>query len=184
VAAAFIRNHNLAELIEQGRSPHDVWEAAEWLEGDWLVKHQNSGMEFLTEGDLLFTCAPSGPGYGDVLERDPELVMKDLRELSISHRTAREVFKVEYREESLVADHDATERAREQERRDRLSQATPYDDWFEGWTARRPPERVMTYYGDWPHGMSTPLQDWEPQDQLLDEHVRELGEPRERPSRY
>jgi acetophenone carboxylase len=184
VAAAFIRNHNLPELIEQGRSPHDVWEAVERLEGDWTIKHQNSGMEFLSEGDLFFTCAPSGPGYGDVLERDPELVMGDLRDFSISHRTADEVFKVVYREENLVVDREATELAREQERQDRLSRATPFGDWLEGWTARRPPERVMTYYGEWPNGMDTPLQDWEPQDALLDAHVREFGEPRERPSRY
>jgi len=39
-------------------------------------------------------------------------------------------------------------------------------------------------YGEWPTGMSTPLTGWEPTAELLDEHVREGGAPRAKPSRY
>jgi acetophenone carboxylase len=184
VASAFVRNHNLDELAAEQRTPHDIWEAAELLEGDWEPRHQNSGMAFLSDGDVVLTCAPSGPGYGDVLERDPSLVMDDLRSSTISHRTAREVYKVVYREENLVVDEDATRAARDEERRARVARAAPFDEWLPAWSKRRPPERVMAFYGEWPHGLDSPLVDWEPTDELLDEHVRELGEPRERTSRY
>ena len=183
-ATAFIRGSNLDELVAGGESPHDIYDTVERLQGDWQVKHSNSGLEFLAEGDLMLTCAPSGPGYGDVLERDPELVMQDLRQFSITHRTAHDVFKVVYSDTSLVVDSEATEQARAQERQARLEQGTPYDEWLEGWTARRPPERVLTYYGEWPDGLSTSLIDWEPVGDLLDEHVRELGDPRLKSSRY
>lgn len=184
VGAAFIRNHNLDELLERGETPQDIWETVEKVRGDWSIKHQNSGLEMLVDGDLFMTCAPSGPGYGDVLERDPELVMADIRDETISHRTARDVFKVVYREDNLVVDREATELARKEEREARLARARPYDEWIDGWSQKRPPERVMSLYGAWPHGMDTELLDWEPTDVLLDEHVREGGAPRPRPSRY
>ena len=144
----------------------------------------NSGMVFMQDGDLFLTCAPSGPGYGDVLERDPALVIEDLRTETISHRTAREVYKVVYREENLVLDEEATGLARKQEREARIARATPYEQWEPGWLQKRPPEALLKMYGEWPYGMSTRLVDAEPTKVLADEHVREFGAPRERPSRY
>jgi acetophenone carboxylase len=184
VGTAFIRNHNLDELIAEHRTPSDVYEAVERVHGDWEVRHQNSGMGMLLEGDLYIGTAPSGPGYGDVLERDPDLVMKDLREQAISHRTARDIFHVVYREDNLVVDNEATALARKEERERRLARAVPYSQWEPAWLDRRPPQRVTQMYGEWPHGMSTPLIDWEPTAELLDEHVREGGAPRAKPRRY
>jgi hypothetical protein len=91
---------------------------------------------------------------------------------------------VVYREDNLVVDAEATELARKEERERRLARALPYDQWLSGWLDRRPPDRVMEMYGEWPYGMSTPLTDWEPSAELLDEHVREGGAPRSKPSRY
>jgi acetophenone carboxylase len=184
MGAAFIRNHNLDELIAKGETPTDIYETVERVKGDWSVVHQNSGIAFLQEGDLYQIVAASGPGYGDVLERDPELVMKDVRESAISHRTAREVFRCVYREDNLVVDEAATQRAREAERRDRIARARPYDEWEAGWLQQRPPDEILGFYGSWPGRMDTPLVDWEPTEELLDPHVREGGAPRERASRY
>jgi acetophenone carboxylase len=184
VATAFIRNHNLAELVASGRTPHSIEEAVESVEGEWEVKHQNSGFSMLYGGDMYIGVAPSGPGYGDVLERDPELVMKDLREQTISHRTAQEIYKAVYREDNLVVDVEATELARKVERENRIARAKPFDEWEAAWLERRPPEDVMVMYGEWPNGMSTPLTGWEPTADLLDEHVREGGSPRPKQSRY
>jgi acetophenone carboxylase len=184
VASAYVRNHNLSELAHSGRTPASLEEAVERVTGDWQINHQNSGADMLVEGDLFATCAPSGPGYGDVLERDPDLVMKDLREQAISHRTARDIFHVVYREDNLVVDNEATALARKEERERRLARAVPYSQWEPAWLDRRPPQRVTQMYGEWPHGMSTPLTDWEPIAELLDEHVREGGAPRAKPRRY
>ena len=184
VASAFIRNHNLDRLAAERRTPHDIWEAVEVIEGDWEHRHQNSGMVWLTDGDLCMTCAPSGPGYGDVLERDPQLVMEDLRSHTISHRTARDVYKVVYREDNLVVDVDETASARREARAARIAAGKPFDKWLEKWSERRPPDHVMTMYGEWPNGLETPLVGWEPAEELLDEHVRELGAPRAETARY
>ncbi len=185
VGVAFVQGHNLDDLIAEGRAPTSVYEAAELLTGQWTVRHQNSGPFPLSDGDVFMTVAPSAPGYGDVLERDPELVMKDLREESISHRTAREVYRVVYREDNLVVDAEATALARKEERERRLGRAVPYGQWLSGWLERRPPESVLGMYGEWPHRLATPLTGWEPRERLLDPEVSEARSvPMAEVSRY
>lgn len=185
VATAYIRHHNLQQLIERNQTPRDIEEAVERLEGEWIVRHQNSGlMPLLEEGDLYLAVALAGPGYGDVLERDPELVVQDLREGAISDRTAREVFKVVYRQGNLVVDREGTNLLRKEEREARIARGKPYDEWLTGWVQRRPPEHLLRWYGEWPHRHDGELVDWEPTEELLDEYVREGGAPRQRASRY
>jgi hypothetical protein len=179
-----VRRSNLDALIAEGRVPRDVYEAVERVEGDWTVVHSCSAMTFVNEGDLVLGFAASGPGYGDVLERAPGMVMADLAEEAISHRTARDVYKVVYREDNLVVDVEATELARKAEREARIARGRPYAEWEADWARRRPPAELLRYYGAWPQGSFTKLVDWEPTEELLDEHVREGGAPRPRPSRY
>lgn len=152
LAGALIRDNNLDELIEEGRVPTDIYEAVERLEGDWQFTHSNWGEEKIYHHDCWIGTAPSGPGYGDVLERDPELVMTDLREDALSHHFAREIYKVVYDEETLLVDAEATELMRKEERENRIARATPYEDWQPGWSKKRPPQRVLEEYGFWPHG--------------------------------
>jgi acetophenone carboxylase len=184
MAVAIIRRNNLAALIAAGRTPRDIYEAVERVEGEWAVVHSGSAMTFVNEGDLLIGTASSGPGYGDVLERDPEMVMADVRDETISHRIARDVYKVVYREDNLVVDTSATEVARKEERESRIALGRPFPEWEAEWTKRRPPAELLKFYGTWPQGSFTKLVDWEPTEELLDEHVREGGAPRPRPSRY
>lgn len=53
-------------------------------------------------------CQGSGGGYGDVLERNPELVMKDLREDLISDESAENIYKVVYDRATRRVDLAAT----------------------------------------------------------------------------
>ena len=184
VAMAIIRNHNLDELIASNRVPSTVAEAVERLTGDWSIKHTNSGMEILMEGDLILTVAVSGPGYGDVLERDPTMVMDDVRSSTISHRTARQIYHMVYDEASLIPDLEATAATRDAERKRRIANAVAYGEWEPAWLARRPPEGLLTMYGEWPYASNVTFMNMEPTEELLDEHVREGGAPRERASRY
>jgi hypothetical protein len=110
--------------------------------------------------------------------------MDDLRDDTISPRTAQEIYKVVYRPDNLIVDYEATEQARKDERAARLARAKPYAKWLLAWLKRRPPERLLAMYGDWPTRMDSPMVDWEPKEELLDEHVREGGEPRPMRSRY
>src|SRR3546814_9324409 len=73
--------------------------------------------EICNEGEIYMICQGSGGGYGDVLERDPELVMKDLREDLMSHENAHDIYKVVYDKVNLVVDVEATAELRAAERR-------------------------------------------------------------------
>src|SRR3546814_2841916 len=68
--------------------------------------------EICNEGEIYMICQGSGGGYGDVLERDPELVMKDLREDLMSHENAHDIYKVVYDQVNLVID-DLVDRSEE-----------------------------------------------------------------------
>jgi N-methylhydantoinase B/oxoprolinase/acetone carboxylase alpha subunit len=108
------------------------------------------GMTFepVQEGEVYMICQGSGAGYGDVLERDPQLVMKDLEEDLMSHERARALFHVVYDPETLVVDEEATALAREAERSARKRRGRPYREFVADWVKAEPPEN-LPYYGSW-----------------------------------
>ena len=64
------------------------------LGGEVIVEHQTRGIRVVQEGDVLAASTQGSGGYGDVLERDPEAVVEDVRADRISDWTAREVYAV------------------------------------------------------------------------------------------
>jgi acetone carboxylase, alpha subunit len=104
--------------------------------------------ELCNEGELYMICQGSGGGYGDVLERDPALVMKDLREELMSHENACDIYRVVYDEETLVVDEEATRRARDEYRQERIRCGKPFDEFCKEWVLREPPKE-LPYFGSW-----------------------------------
>ncbi len=119
------------------------------IEGATYSTH-DMGMTFelAQPGELYMMCQGAGGGYGDVLQRDPQLVAKDLEEDLISHDTAREIYHVVYDEENLLVDEEATRQAREAERKARLARGVPYDEFVKTWTTPEPPEH-LPFMGCW-----------------------------------
>lgn len=60
----------------------------------------------LRPGDILRTVSPCGGGYGDPLQRDPELVLKDVRDGFLSVKSAEEKYGVSIR--GMRIDKDTT----------------------------------------------------------------------------
>jgi len=110
----------------------------------------DAGMTFelVQEGEIYMICQGAGGGYGDVLERDPELVMKDLREDLISHESAAEIHYIAYDRETLTVDAVGTDRARARERAARKARGTPYAQFVANWVTPEPPA-ALPYYGSW-----------------------------------
>ena len=67
-------------------------------------------------GDLVVLNGAGGGGYGDPLEREPELVENDVKDGYVSVDAARELYGVVMERASLRVDRAATEREREQRR--------------------------------------------------------------------
>jgi acetone carboxylase alpha subunit len=104
--------------------------------------------ELTTEGEIYMICQGGGGDYGDILQRDPEMVMQDLREDLISHEVATELFKVVYQKETLRPDLEATKAARDAERKARIARGKPFKEFVKTWNKPTPPENIP-YFGSW-----------------------------------
>jgi acetone carboxylase alpha subunit len=104
--------------------------------------------ELYQEGELFMTSQGAGGGYGDVLERDTDLIVKDLETGLISHETATDLYRVVYNPDNLVVDEAATAAARNAERQDRIARSLSWDDFIAGHVTDTPPEGVQ-YFGSW-----------------------------------
>jgi acetophenone carboxylase len=122
-------------------------------EGKYTIRSAMCELGALNEGDVFATFQGGGGGYGDVLERDPENVVTDVKSGLVSHWAARNVYKVVYDPDTFVIDTQATVEMRDGEREDRKKRGLRYEDFEEKWLEQRPPEEALEYYGSWPDGM-------------------------------
>jgi N-methylhydantoinase B/oxoprolinase/acetone carboxylase alpha subunit len=125
------------------------------IKGDYKIGSIFQKTHVMKNGDIWVVFSGGGAGYGDVLEREPEMVMDDLRKELISHWTAENVYHVAYDTEALEADIEKTEQLRKQERENRKARAMTWDDFEKEWSQLRPSEEILDYYGSWPDGKKT-----------------------------
>ncbi|MGD0229736.1 MAG: hydantoinase B/oxoprolinase family protein [Syntrophorhabdales bacterium] len=104
----------------------------------------------MKEYEVVAGGTGGGGGYGDPLEREPALVMKDIDDGIISHRVAREIYRVSYNEETLLVYEEKTKALRQAEREERKKRGVKYADFEPAWLKLRPDPEILRYYGDWP----------------------------------
>ena len=117
-------------------------------DGRYSTHEMAMTFEICQQGEVYMMCQGTGAGYGDVLLRDPALVIKDIEEDLISHDTAREIFHVVFDSRTLIVDEEATKAARAAERKSRLSRGKPFDEFVAEFVTPEPPEN-LPYYGSW-----------------------------------
>src|SRR5205085_4197264 len=83
----------------------------------------------MRKGDLFRHEGAGGGGWGDPLERDPALVLKDVRNDFVSLGAAREDYGVVISGKPLRVDAAASVSLRETLRRDRGWKQTPHVSW-------------------------------------------------------
>ncbi len=132
----------------------DIMNKRPFAGASYTTHHTGLQFELAKRGELYMITQGAGGGYGDVLERDPELVIKDLEENLISHETAREIYRIVYNPETLLLDRDATDKARAAERKARKKRGVPYKSFVKKWTTKEPPAH-LPFYGSWGSDRST-----------------------------
>lgn len=118
------------------------------LPGKYSVHDMGMTFELCQEGEIYMICQGTGGGYGDVLERDPELVIKDVTEDLISAATARDIYHIVFDEKTLVLNANATIEARAAERKARIARGKPFDAFCKDWVTPEPPD-YLPYFGSW-----------------------------------
>ena len=137
-----VRDTNLKKLIEE-QKPLPHYEGVDPRDAD--VFRLVEGDKEFTEGgyigrpfksyDLFEHFYSSGGGYGDILERDPKLVLEDLENGYVTRRAAEEVYGVvishDEKSRRLVLDGEATRDHRDALRAERRAKAIPVKQWIE-----------------------------------------------------
>jgi N-methylhydantoinase B len=65
-------------------------------------------------GDLLISKGTGGAGWGNPLDRDPEMVKEDVEDMKVSIGRAKNVYGVVMNEETLEIDYKATKKLRKE----------------------------------------------------------------------
>jgi len=129
---------NIVEMMNEQAIP----------EANYVVANAAMNFEPCEEGEIYMICQGAGGGYGDVLERDPWLVVKDVEEQLLSADIAREIYGVVLDPETLILDVTATEAERDAQRKARLQRGRPFDKFCDEWV-RPEPAPELPYMGSW-----------------------------------
>src|SRR5699024_257473 len=96
----------------------------------YTTHHTGLQYELAEEGEIYIITQGAGGGYGDVLDRDPASVIKDIEEDLISQETANDIYKVFYNPETFVLDIVNTERERDKDSTYRKNSGIPITEYI------------------------------------------------------
>lgn len=164
VPPAFIRTvsgSNMKDLLAKGSTslPNTLAKVYEWEnpeQGQEMHQHVTMPIRPLMNGDTFYLPVGGGAGYGDALEREPEAVLKDLRDGMTTHWAAQNIYKIVYDEQTLRLDSKNTEALRVEARAERLRRAKSYDEFEAEWLKLRPSDEIIKYYGAYPNPSEGP----------------------------
>jgi hypothetical protein len=149
-----IKGINIYEVLRQNPKAVEEFDIVRLMNerpipgGKYTSQDMGMTFELCNEGEIYMICQGSGGGYGDVLERDPQRVMKDLAEDLMSHENARDIYQVVYDEQTLIVDEAATAERRAACRRERIARGRPFDAFCREWVSAEPPAH-LPYFGSW-----------------------------------
>lgn len=120
----------------------------------YSTHHMGLGFEISKRGELIMISQGAGGGYGDLLERDPAAVVRDIEDGLLSHPVAERVYHVKIDPKTLAVDQAATQALRDAERKNRLKRGKPFAAFVKTWTQPKPPSH-LPYFGAWGDDVST-----------------------------
>ena len=116
-----IRKSNIKDLLSSGKIPS----ALEEIEGEKEFIQVTVGTYELTDDEVIQYTVGGGGGYGDPLDRDPALVLRDIRKGALSVETAERIYGVVISQNQAKVELEATERNRRAMIEDRLRRGKP-----------------------------------------------------------
>ena len=154
--AQTVRGSNAKAMLTTGsaelpRNMGELYDGACRESGERRYRPIAAAPEILSEGDTLYVPVGGGAGYGDALERDPEAVLRDVRDGLTSHWAAVNIYRVALDPETLRLDSSRTVQMREEARVQRKLRAKPYREFAEQWLQLRPKDDILRFYGAFPN---------------------------------
>lgn len=134
------RDTNLEVLIAEGETPRDARELLEMVDdgrlevGNLEIWKTDCPELALKNNDLFVDAAGSSGGWGDPLDRDPQLVIRDLNDGTCPHyafvREMHGVIAAQDGDGVWQLDVEGTAAKRVELRRQRLAQSVPAEQWW------------------------------------------------------
>jgi acetophenone carboxylase len=148
-----IRDTDLMEQIKAGKDL-DLGQYEllrhQHIHGRYVLTSSSKDAEQFKEGDLVVSSVGAGGGYGDVLDRDPELVLKDLDDELITPDVAERIYGVAIDPETRLVDRGRTAALRDAIRAERRAKGVSFDVFIKDWLRRKPKPEILEHYGNWP----------------------------------
>lgn len=143
-----VRDTDLKDRVLEKRDLPNTPEAiTDHLQGTFESLHPSSSAKVVGTGDIVRPYFHGGGGLGDPIEREPDAIVRDLREKLTTLRTAREVYCVDVDPDSPEVNREGTETLRKARRLERLASGIPARQFIKQLVARRnsrdlPPEAM------------------------------------------
>lgn len=150
-----VRGIDIFQKIDEDPRAFSAYDIPGWMNdrpiSDASYETQIAAMPFevANRGELYIMSQGTGGGYGDVLERDPQDVLEDIRNDIISPLVARDVYAVLYDPLSLTLDVAGTVALRESVRKSRLQKGQAFSEFVSCWTTPGPKNLPAPYFGCW-----------------------------------
>src|SRR5262249_20190482 len=128
-----IRDTDLMAQIKAGKDL-DLGQYAllknQQVRGNYILTSSSKDAEIFKEGDMVVSSVGAGGGYGDVLDRDPALVLRDLEDELITLDVAERIYGVMIDPQTRLIDQAATEKRRGEIRAERLAKGRPFAEFI------------------------------------------------------
>jgi acetophenone carboxylase len=135
----------------------DLYTSKNPEKGNRTLHNVTLGLGPFLNGDTYYLGVGGGAGYGDAIERDPEMVMNDLRDGRLTHWSAENIYHVAYDPETLRVDEEGTRAKRKETLAQRKERGKPFDEFNETWLKQSPPRKLLQYYGGFPNPKPQPV---------------------------
>ena len=148
-----VKGVNVFEVMKNKRellrySVEEIMNERPFPGATYTSHHMGLQLEFAAPGELYMLTQGAGGGYGDVLERDPEMVAEDYRNALITRRVVEKIYHVVIDEKTKAVQPGETEAARKAERDARKRRGKPYAQFVKEWVTAKPPAH-LPFFGSW-----------------------------------
>lgn len=138
-----LTNTDIYERIQRGdklpQEASDVVDITQNVKGEYTHHSASVASTPFKAGDILVRLAcGGGGGLGDPLERDPELIVANIRDQKATLENCQRVYCVAFEDpKTLRVDYSKTEKMREKKRQERLRQGVPGNKFIKALVEKR-----------------------------------------------
>jgi len=131
-------NTNFYEAVKKGEKlPVDAKDVSRVLKGDYYTYPGSMPSIPVKAGDILVMPTVGGGGLGDPIERNPELVVADIRSKKATSEWTKKIYCVSSDPDTLEVDGKKTEELRAQKCKERLRLGKPGKEYLKDLVVKR-----------------------------------------------